>query len=112
VRLEEIAETEELSQFQGFNPEPCVPFASGKEKKLWTSCIRLYASERTDSSMAIQFNLQIVRSGTIGWDYSEIWCPVDFRKPSSVRDNRIGRPLRCSLDSTQKARIKSTASFY
>jgi hypothetical protein len=53
IRLEEIAEMEDLSQLQRFNPER-------KEKKLWTSCIRLYASRRIDSSMAIQFDLQAV----------------------------------------------------
>ncbi len=60
LRLEEIAGTEELIQFQGFNPETCVLFPDGKEEKLRTCCIRLHASSRTDGSVAVQFNLQAV----------------------------------------------------
>jgi hypothetical protein len=60
VRLEEIAATENLSGFQGLNPEPASAPVVARKQKLRALCIRRYAFMRTRGSMATQSSVEAV----------------------------------------------------
>ena len=111
VTLEEIAETEDLSRFQGFNPEPDSLFMIA-----WRKCYR-----------HLVFVIMLLTGLTVDWLYSSTSTPVDlssldgvlqksgvqsiFANMSQLGGNRLSRFGWCSVDSTQETRLKPTAPF-
>jgi hypothetical protein len=68
LRLDEIAEREELSQFQGFSPEPALP--------------SLMAKKRSFGPLAFIFML--LTGLTIVWLYSSISKPFDLASLNGI----------------------------
>ncbi len=60
LALADIAEEEDLSRIQGFSSEPKSPFNNGKGNRLRTFFIRIYALNRTGSSLVVQFDLEAI----------------------------------------------------
>ena len=111
LTLEEIAETEDLSRFQGFNPEPDSPFIMAGRK----------------SYGHLVFVFMLLTGLTVVWLYSSISKPFDlssldgvlqksgvqsiFANMSQLGGNRLSRFGWCSLESTKETRHKSIAPF-
>ncbi len=68
VRLEEIAETEDLRQFQGFSPEPASP--------------SIMAKKRSFGHLAFVFML--LSGLTVVWLYSSISKPLDLASLNEI----------------------------
>ena len=68
VRLEEIAKTEELVEFQGFNPEPAFPSVVDKKRSLGH----------------LAFVFMLLTGLTVVWLYSSISKPFDLASLNGV----------------------------